>query len=246
MASKFRIDPANITTVLTSCGRFDLLGETVASFLDFFDATRIIVAEDSDKRIEAATFAKKFPSVDMRINTPRLGQMGSIDRLYATLTTPWVLHLEDDWRFSRSLDLDRVIDFLTVRTDVSVVCIAHGVYNPKYSSKSGKTLHGGIDYRVWDLDAHPKWFSYSFNPTVARLDFWRHHGPFQRFGVEQDVSQFCKERGMRIAHVDPGIADHIGDKRHVADPFQPARAKTPLARLKRSIAKRLARLSPGG
>ena len=66
--------------------------------------------------------------------------MGSIDRLYATLTTPWVLHLEDDWRFSRSLDLDRVIDFLNVHTDVSVVCIAHGVYNPKYSSKSGKDV----------------------------------------------------------------------------------------------------------
>ena len=107
-------------------------------------------------------------------------------------------------------------------------------------------MHGGIDYRVWDLDAHPKWFSYSFNPSVARLDFWRQHGPFLRFGVEQDVSQFCKERGMRIAHVNPGIADHIGDKRHVADPFQPARAKTPLARLKRSIAKRLARPRPAG
>ncbi len=43
----------------------------------------------------------------------------------------------------------------------------------------------------------------------------------------------------------PGIADHIGDERHAHDPFQPKRAKTPLARLKRSIAKRLGALTGG-
>ncbi len=45
MTSKFTIDPGKYTTVLTSCGRFDLLGETVASFLQHFATDKVIVSE---------------------------------------------------------------------------------------------------------------------------------------------------------------------------------------------------------
>jgi len=245
MSTKFTIDPARMTTVLTSCGRFDLLAETVSSFLEHFDTGRVIVAEDAGKPDEAAAFARDFPSVDMRVNTPKLGQMRSIDALYATLTTPYAVHLEDDWGFTRSIDLNSVIDFLDRRRDISVVCIAHREFDPKYTRSAKHDSFGGIDYLVWDLDAHPKWFSYSFNPSVVRLDFWRDIGPFARFVTEENLSQFCKQRGMRIAMVAPGIAHHIGDDRHAPDPFQPPRAKTFIARLKRSVAKRWPALASG-
>lgn len=242
MASRYAIDPARVTTVLTSCGRFDLLEQTVASFLEHFAAAKIIVAEDAEKPREAAAFAAKFPAVEIRVNEPKLGQMRSIDKLYATLCTPYVLHLEDDWGFTRGLDLDSVIGFLEARPDISVVCIANRVYDPRYARSARRTQNGGIEYLVWDLDAHPKWFSYSFNPSIARLSLWREIGPFARFLTEENLSHFLKARGMRIAMVAPGIADHIGDDRHAPDPFQPPRAKRLLARLKRSIAKRWAHM----
>lgn len=242
MPPKYVIDPARIATVLTSCGRFDLLEQTVASFLEFFDASEIVIAEDSEDVAGAATFAKKFPMAEVRVNEPKLGQLRSIDKAYATLETPYVLHLEDDWGFNRALDLDSVINFLEARPDISVVCIAHRVYNPRYAKAAQEARHGDIDYLVWDLDAHPKWFSYSFNPSIARMDFWRQFGPFERYVTEEDLSLFCKERGMRIAMVTPGIADHIGDDRHAPDPFQPKRAKTLISRLRRSVAKRWANL----
>jgi hypothetical protein len=239
--SKQKVDPTRLTTVLTSCGRFDLLEATIRSFLQHFATDKIIVAEDSERPAEAASFAAKFPAVDMRVNLPKLGQLRSIDQLYATLTTPYVVHLEDDWGFTRSLDLESVIRFLEARPDISVVCIAHRVYDPRYGRGARPTRHEGVDYLVWDLDAHPKWFSYSFNPSVARLAFWRECGSFARFVTEEDLSKFCKEHGLRIAMVVPGIADHIGDDRHAPDPFQPARPRTLVARLKRSLAKRWAR-----
>ncbi len=213
--------------------------------MQHFDAEKIIIAEDSERTEEAAAFARAFPAVEMRVNAPKLGQMRSIDALYATLTTPYVVHLEDDWGFTRSLDLDNVIAFLEARPDIAVVCIAHRVYDPRFAEARARRRAGGIDYLVWDLDAHPKWFSYSFNPSVARMALWREIGPFARFVTEEDLSLFCKAKGMRIAMVAPGIADHIGDDRHAHDPFQPPRAKTLLARLKRSFAKRLARLRSG-
>ncbi len=159
MAPRYAIDPGRITTVLTSCGRFDLLEETVASFLRHFDVGRIIVAEDSARADEANAFADAFPLVEMRVNAPKLGQLRSIDAAYETLTTPYVLHLEDDWGFTRSLDPNRVIAFLESRPDISVVCIAHRLYDPRYAGSAQKISHEGIDYLVWDLNAHPKWFS---------------------------------------------------------------------------------------
>lgn len=242
MPAKYKIDPAKMATVLTSCGRFDLLEETVDTFLQFFDAQKIVIAEDAANPREAAAFASRVQSAEMRVNIPQLGQMQSIDRLYGSLTTPYVLHLEDDWRFTQTLDLDAVTDFLDARPDISVVCIAHRVYNPKYSHRATTIAHGGIRYLVWDLAAHSKWFSYSFNPSIARLALWREIGPFAQFITEENLSQFCKARGLRIAMVDPGIADHIGDDRHAYDPFQPPRAKTFTERLKRSVSKRWAKL----
>ena len=228
--------------MLTSCGRFDLLEQTVTSFLRHFDVDKIIVAEDSGRADEAMAFAGAFPRVEMRVNEPKLGQLRSIDAAYETLATPFVLHLEDDWGFTASIDPERVIAFLESRPDISAVCVAHRLYDPRYAGGAHKAHHDGIDYLVWDLDAHPKWFSYSFNPSIARLDLWRECGPFARFVTEENLSQFCKARGMRIAMVTPGIADHIGDDRHAPDPFQPPRAKTLVSRLKRSVAKRWAAL----
>lgn len=242
---KYKVDPQKFTTVLTSCGRFDLLGETVSSFQRHFDTDRIVIAEDSENEEAAEAFARRFPIVDMRVNMPKLGQMRSIDAHYATIDTPYVVHLEDDWGFTRGLDLERVTQFLEARPDISVVCIAHRVYDPRFQKSARKETHGGIDYLVWDLDAHQKWFSYSFNPSVARHTLWREVGPFAKFTTEENLSLFLKERGMRIAMVVPGIADHIGDDRHAHDPFQPKRAKTLLERMKRSIAKRLPLLTGG-
>ena len=245
MAGKCEIDPTRITTVLTSCGRFDLLEDTIASFLTHFAVPEILVAEDSQRSTEAAAFAEKFPQVKMRINESKLGQMRSIDEVYATLKTPYVLHLEDDWCFTRSLDVERVIAFLESRPDVSVVCIANRTFEPRYDKSAHKCRFQGVDYIVWDLDAHPKWFSYTFNPSIARLSLWNDVGPFARFATEENLSQSLKARGMRIAMITPSIADHIGEKRHVADPFQPPRPQTLGGRLKRSIAKRWAKVREG-
>lgn len=241
MAARYRIDPGKLTVVLTSCGRFDLLEETVASFLEHFEPERILVADDAGDWDAAARFAAKAPLVDIRVNDPRCGQMRSIDGLYASVKTPYVVHLEDDWRFKGGIDLDKVVRFLEARPDISVVCIGYR-FDARFARSARRVTQEGVDYWVWDLDAHPKWFSYSFNPSVGRLALWRKIGPYASFTTEEGLSQFVKGKGMRIAMVIPSLAEHIGEDRHADDPFQPKRAKTPIAKLKRSIAKRWERV----
>jgi hypothetical protein len=237
MAEKFVVDAASITPVLTSCGRFDLLEQTVQSFLAYFDAEKIVISDDSMNADEADAFVTSCPLVEMRTHAEKLGQMRSIDALYASVRTPYVLHLEDDWLFTRGVMINSVIDFLETRADISVVCIGYR-FDERFAGKAQKVTHNGVDFLVWDVDAHPMWFSYSFNPSVARVSLWREIGPFSSFGTEESVSARCKERGLRIATVDPSCAHHIGEGRHEHDPFQPRRADTLISRLRRSAAKR--------
>jgi hypothetical protein len=237
MASKHIIEPTRLSVALTSCGRFDLLETTLASFLDHFEASRILIGDDAERPAEAAAFAHRHPEVEMRANPEKLGQMRSIDSLYAAIETPYVLHLEDDWEFTASTDLAGVMDFLQARNDISVCAIGYRL-DPRFRASAKTETHRGMNYLVWDLDAHPKWFSYSFNPSIARLSMWRELGPFARFNTEEGLSAACKARGLRIAMIERPIAHHIGDKRHAHDPFQPRRATTLFSRLRRSAAKR--------
>jgi hypothetical protein len=242
MSARYKIDHARLTVVLTSCGRFDLLKVTLDSFLSFFDPQRILVGEDSGNARGAAKFvAGASRVIEMRVNALKLGQMRSIDGLYASVKTPYVVHLEDDWKFASAVDLDNAVDFLENRPDISVVCIGYR-FDTRFARSARRITHKGVDYLIWDLNTHPKWFSYSFNPSVGRIAFWREVGPFARFVTEEGLSQFCKARGLRIAMLTPSVASHIGDKRHAFDPFQPRRASTPIGRLKRSISKRWTRL----
>lgn len=242
MSERFVIDGEKFTVVLTSCGRFDLLEDTVRSFLEYFDAEKVIVVEDSGDQAGAASFQTKFPVVEMRVNEPRKGQLASIDSVYAGVTTPYIVHLEDDWRFKASCDLEAITDTLDAHSDLSGIIIANREYAPKYEPFAKPKMSQGLQFKVFEQDAHPEWFSYSFNPSIARTALWKKFGPFAKYKTEAEISRTLKQLGMRIALLSPGIADHTGDERHVPDPYQPVRAKTFSAKFARSIRKRYRRL----
>src|ERR1700759_881798 len=93
--------PADITVVVTSCNRHDLLARTLASFRAHETegrVARILVAEDGDadpSAVCAAHGAQWFGT------GTRVGQVRLIDQAYARVETPLIFHLEDDWEFTR-------------------------------------------------------------------------------------------------------------------------------------------------
>jgi hypothetical protein len=50
---KTRFDPALITCVLTSCGRWDFLARSIDTFLEHHEPARFILIEDSADRVFA-------------------------------------------------------------------------------------------------------------------------------------------------------------------------------------------------
>src|SRR5262249_4242159 len=98
------IDGDPITFVITSCGRFDLLQECLQSFFTYNTAaiSRYLLVEDSgDHQVHSVVAKFDFP-IEVIVNDPPVGQVAAIDRAYQTVTTTYIFHCEDDWRFFRS------------------------------------------------------------------------------------------------------------------------------------------------
>ena len=65
----------------------------------------------------------RFPfPIQVIVNRPSLGQIASIDKAYATVTTPYIFHCEDDWRFFRSGFIESSLALLQLDRSISVVC----------------------------------------------------------------------------------------------------------------------------
>src|SRR6185437_10616975 len=92
---------ADITVVVTSCNRHDLLERTLKSFLQYeteHRVARILVAEDGDADPGPVCAGL---GVEYFRTGKRLGQIALIDEAYAKVSTPYIFHLEDDWEFFR-------------------------------------------------------------------------------------------------------------------------------------------------
>ncbi len=144
----------------------------------------MLTEDAADPRV-AELCARRFPFVRVLMNAPKLGQMASIDRIYGEIATPFVLHLEDDWRFDAAPDLAAAIALLKAAADVSAVCLrAFAEVKPRFREKADIVEAAGARFAVMRADADETWFGYTFNPSIVRRSFWEAQGGFARFGGE--------------------------------------------------------------
>lgn len=212
----------DITFVVVSAGRFDLLETTLDSFFESNSAAiaRYILVED---RGGAAVLdvLKKYPAkFDVMINQPAIGAIASVDRAYSSVATPYIFHCEDDWRFFRSGFVEESVTLLEAFQDISMVLCRRRGQTPMsdliYQGELRK--YRGIAFRIAPRLAHPHWLGYSFNPGLRRLSDYKEIGSFGRWGVEIDASIFFKRRGMTMAALEEPACETTGWKRHVSDP----------------------------
>jgi len=216
-------DPG-ITFVLTSCGRFDLLAATLASFRAANTApiARWLVIEDSGDAAVRGVLDSIAPGIDLLVNAPRLGQMRSIDRAYATVTTPYIFHCEDDWRFFRPGFVEESLTLLERMPAISAVNYRRTGQNPAHDrlvAASAPRSEGGVAFSQPPPDAPGPWGGCSLNPGLRRLADYRRLGSFESCGSEREASLLYKRAGMTIAILEQPACETTGRERHVRDPF---------------------------
>jgi hypothetical protein len=218
----------DITVVITSCARHDLLARTLESFRRHETegrVGRIIVAEDGDsnpKEVCARFGAEYFCTGE------RVGQIRLIDSAYALVTTPYIFHLEDDWEFYRPGFMERSRKIL--ETDPSTLVVLLRAWNDTNGMPLG---FRAVDrsFGVMSLNHLGIWHGFTFNPGLRRLSDYRRLGNYANqtlttgirpkvataaLPYEAEAGRFYYVLGYRAAILDEtGYVRHIGEERHV-------------------------------
>lgn len=166
---------SDLTVVLTSCRRPDLLIGTLDSFFSTNDypLREFIIIEDSDDESVWAIPAR-YPEQQIRVilNGINIGQHRSIDRAYSEVQTPYILHLEDDWAFPVSKVVGRGIEILKRDPQVALVQLRTDDDMPRDIRRKAQAVE---DIGYWRIPptAHRVWHSFTFNPTVKRLSCYK-------------------------------------------------------------------------
>lgn len=212
-------DDMRIAFVLTSCARFDLLQETLATFLEFNTAPihRYLVIEDSGDEHVREVVARFDAPIEVHVNDPPIGQLASIDLAYAAVDAPFIFHCEDDWRFFRSGFVEESLELLGIDAMISAVLSRRFGQNRNHDllRQSPIQSHNGVRYRKAPVSLGEGWLGYSFNPGLRRLSDYRRIGCLAKFGSEKNASAYFKTLGMSVATLEDPACETTGHGRHV-------------------------------
>jgi GT2 family glycosyltransferase len=207
---------SDVTVVITSCNRLDLLYRTLASFIEFntYPVHKIIIIDDSGvpnvlEKLKGVN--DLFVCVENEIN---LGQILSIDKAYAMVETDYVFHLEDDWEFFASGFIEESKAMLERRPN----CINHWIRRP--NDTNGHPHRQGI----LRLNHKGTWHGFTFNPTLKRMSDYHKIGSYGKYTTFDRLNGWRSEAKIgdvyrRLGYVatigTKGYVKHIGDNRHV-------------------------------
>lgn len=225
--------PIRVTATITSCRRPELLAqmldslrahcqdlERVANWLCVDDGT-----EDADlRRLEA-----RFPFVQFVCKkASERGHASSINRILEDATGRFVLHLEDDWQFTRDFELGPLIDIMATGQWQQIALVPRPSstpvlhpslqlrrcrYNPahpdkpahyqEYDARRDGGAGVGVDDGFW-------WPGFTLNPSLMDADFFRATVGEVDTDIGDDLFEYdyalrAMEAGAQILCIDLGV-----------------------------------------
>lgn len=205
---------SNITLVLTSCGRFDLLNRTIGS-LDpsvMRSLSSKIIIDDSGKEEAKNYFSKYDSDWEIIINDQNIGQPKSVDKAYSYVTTPYIFHCEDDWFFEKPINFEACIDIL--ESDDRILQVTFRKDCPHPESPQILKSNNGFNYRMSLEGWRGEWWGFTYNPSVFRMSAYAKIGSYSGMH-EQAISKKYHDLGYRTACLSEKYCYHIGHGRSI-------------------------------
>jgi hypothetical protein len=208
---------SNITFVLTSCGRYDLLRYTLKSFLQYntHSIDKFIIIEDAGYTKELGEVMEEYPWMEWIVNGKRIGQIKSIDRAYKLVTTDYIFHCEDDWEFYREGFIEKSLEVLENHPNIIQYWLRERT----------DTMGHPVEGDLMSLNYLGVWHGFSFNPGLKRIsDYHKIGSSYEAItsnltlaasGSEAEIGIVYKDLGYRAMISEQGYVKHIGWGRHV-------------------------------
>jgi hypothetical protein len=206
----------NVTLVLTSCGRLDLLEQTI-NFIPKEILKRIpkkIIIDDS-VNLETYNTLKnsEYLSDWVRVfNEEKLGQAASIHKAYSLVQTDYVFHCEDDWGFD---------DFDFVKPSLDILEKYDNLVQVTFRKDSPHPTHEDVyeenerAFRVL-IPGYNGWPGFTYNPNIFRFSAYKQLGSCVGM-TEKQVGEYYKNAELYTAALERRVVYHLGDGRHVYD-----------------------------
>lgn len=220
---------ADVTVVITSCNRFELLAKTLQSFFaynTYAGIKEIIIFEDSEH----------YPDILETIDSPipirviflgiNLGHLLAIDIAYSHVTTELIFHCEDDWEFYHRGFIEYSKAILETNPQVLQVHLR------ELSCYIVKEEHIHRSKKFAFVSSNYDWLGFSLNPGLRRLSDYRRLTSFSRqlegkklpIPFEQYLGHIYAQLGyvtcVLLLNDGKGFVRHIGEGKHVLDPKQ--------------------------
>ena len=212
---------ADVTVVVTSCARHDLLDVTLASFRACNTDQRVgevLVVEDG--LADPRQICERHGARLLRSGA-RVGQVVAIDMAYARVDTPFVFHLEDDWEFYRPGFMEPSREVL--RVDPSCIVVNLRAWNDLNDQPLSFTAPDR-SFGVVATGFREIWHGFTWNPGLRRMSDYRRLGrygdhvkaPFDvagqdRGGAEAGVGALYYKLGYRaVVLEEAGYVRHLG------------------------------------
>lgn len=214
----------DITFVLTSCCRNDLLHKTIESFLcnNTTDLKHFLMIEDgTDKKKQQEIIARWGKRFQIIIEGHR-GHLPSVDRVYQEVKTKYVFHCQDDWDFYRKGNfVQESYNILEEFPNIGLVWIRrddnpHPLQPEVHSTRSGvkfQKVVPGWEYGRDGEYVETGWFGFSFNPGLRRLSDYQKMAPLAPYKAERHVNHAFRDLGLETAVLMQDYVRHIGWER---------------------------------
>jgi hypothetical protein len=224
---------SDTTVVLTACNRPDLLDRTLESFVqtNTYPIKKFIIIDDGlILGCNDFVLAKYDLPFTLRYNTVKIGQVRSIDLAYSEVHTPYIFHMEEDWKFLRPDFIQKSKEIM--ETDKKIITVwlrspqdrtlQHTYSDETYSTKSG------LQFKKCDVP-YPNgiWNGFTFNPSLKRVKDYDRVKPYQELPritppqqsggnpLECDISVAYAQLGYYAVTLLDQHIEHIGWGRHL-------------------------------
>lgn len=210
-----------VTVILTSSGRFDLLRITLESFVrnNTYDIKRFHVHDDSGLPIPD-DLKESYPFIEWTRPAEKIikNHIRSLDYLWLCCGTPYAFTMEDDWEFLRPGFIEASMEILESNEKIMMVWLKeleeHNTHPVEWPTSAF-----GIFKPMPNL-----WAWHRFNPSLKRKYDYDLIAPFSKhttfnteraWKAEADISQVYHKLGFTAAILPQPYIRHIGEGRHV-------------------------------
>lgn len=201
-----------VTVILTSCNRIDLLKKTLDSFfaLNTYPIKRFIAHNDGDDRL-FNQIQKRYPQIEWHFSGQRIGYARSLDTLISRVQTEYIFSTEDDWLYYKNPGF--------IEKSLYILDSAPNIHQVWIRDHTDFTHPLGNEYTINSIPVKDvthgflkHWNGYSWNPSLRRIDDILRMFPngLVEYADEIDQAKHVKQFNYKAVALCESSIKHLG------------------------------------